>query len=152
MFRRFRAHYGCRVKFCNPYAGYEKGNVERKVGYVRANLFVPVPRVKDFHVYNRELLKRHDVKAQETHYRAEAYRQQRLSHNALYPDEESWFLGEQRHPPAGTGTPEGLSGPAGPTQPQKAAPHACRAHELLWLRDRIDGHGAQHRWRASLVP
>lgn len=44
LFRRFRAHYGCRVKFCNPYAGYEKGNVERKVGYVRANLFVPVPR------------------------------------------------------------------------------------------------------------
>ena len=69
LFRRFRAHYGCRVKFCNPYAGYEKGNVERKVGYVRANLFVPVPRVKDFHVYNRELLKRHDVKAQETHYK-----------------------------------------------------------------------------------
>ena len=69
LFRHFRAHYGCRVKFCNPYAGYEKGNVERKVGYVRANLFVPVPRVKDFHVYNRELLKRHDVKAQETHYK-----------------------------------------------------------------------------------
>lgn len=39
LFRRFRAHYGCRVKFCNPYAGYEKGNVERKVGYVRANLW-----------------------------------------------------------------------------------------------------------------
>lgn len=69
LFRRFRAHYGCRVKFCNPYAGYEKGNVERKVGYVRANLFVPVPQVKDFHVYNRELLKRHEVKAQETHYK-----------------------------------------------------------------------------------
>lgn len=69
LFRRFRAHYGCRVKFCNPYAGYEKGNVERKVGYVRANLFVPVPRVKDFHVYNCELLKRHEVKAQETHYK-----------------------------------------------------------------------------------
>lgn len=39
LFRRFRAHYGCRVKFCNPYAGYEKGNVERKVDYVRANLW-----------------------------------------------------------------------------------------------------------------
>ena len=61
LFRLFRAHYGCRVKFCNPYAGYEKGNVERKVGYVRANLFVPVPRVKNFHVYNCELLKRHEV-------------------------------------------------------------------------------------------
>ena len=61
LFRRFRAHYGCRVKFCNPYAGYEKGNVERKVGYFRANLFVPVPRVKNFHVYNCELLKRHEV-------------------------------------------------------------------------------------------
>lgn len=33
----------------------------------------------------------------------------------------------------------------------KSVPHACRAHEPLWLRDRVDGHGAQHSWRASLV-
>ncbi len=44
------------MKFCNPYAGYEKGNVERKVGSVRANHFVPLPKVKDFYVYNRQLL------------------------------------------------------------------------------------------------
>lgn len=69
LFQRFRAHYGFRVKFCNPYAGYEKGNVERKVGYVRANLFVPVPKVHDFRTYNRQLLKRHEEKAQEPHYK-----------------------------------------------------------------------------------
>lgn len=43
LFQRFRAHYGFQVRFCNPYAGYEKGNVERKVAYVRKNLFVPIP-------------------------------------------------------------------------------------------------------------
>ena len=43
LFSRFRAHYHFRVRFCNPYSGWEKGNVERKVDYNRANLFVPVP-------------------------------------------------------------------------------------------------------------
>ena len=69
LFQRFHAHYGFRVKFCNPYAGYEKGNVERKVGYIRANLFVPVPKISDFQGYNRKLLKRHEEKAQEKHYK-----------------------------------------------------------------------------------
>ena len=41
LFSRFRAHYHFRVRFCNPYSGWEKGNVERKVDYNRANLFVP---------------------------------------------------------------------------------------------------------------
>ena len=31
LFSRFRAHYHFRVRFCNPYSGWEKGNVERKV-------------------------------------------------------------------------------------------------------------------------
>jgi len=41
------------VTFCNPEAGYEKGNVENKVGYVRRNMFVPVPTVVDVCVFNR---------------------------------------------------------------------------------------------------
>ena len=69
LFQRFHAHYGFRVRFCNPYAGYEKGNVERKVAYVRKNLFVPVPQVNDFNSYNRLLLDRHKVKASELHYK-----------------------------------------------------------------------------------
>jgi transposase len=69
LFHRFRAHYGCRVRFCNPYAGYEKGNVERKVGYIRANLFVPVPSFQDLTAYNRMLLDLHREKASEIHYK-----------------------------------------------------------------------------------
>ena len=32
LFSCFRAHYGFRIRFCNPHAGHEKGNVENKVG------------------------------------------------------------------------------------------------------------------------
>ena len=35
------------IRYCNPYAGHEKGNVVNKVGYMRRNLFVPLPTVTD---------------------------------------------------------------------------------------------------------
>ena len=41
----FAAHYGFEFGFCNPNSGHEKGNVERKVYFIRQNLFVPVPRL-----------------------------------------------------------------------------------------------------------
>ncbi|WP_094602987.1 hypothetical protein SPSIL_024500 [Sporomusa silvacetica DSM 10669] len=63
LFGQFRAHYHFRVRYCNPEAGYEKGNVERKVGYNRSNLFVPVPKFTDVHKFNRKLLNAHLVKA-----------------------------------------------------------------------------------------
>lgn len=69
LFRRFRMHYGFQVRFCNPYAGHEKGNVERKVGYIRSNLFVPVPQLEDLASYNRSLLGAHAGKADERHYK-----------------------------------------------------------------------------------
>lgn len=69
LFSRFRAHYHFRVRFCNPYSGWEKGNVERKVGYNRANLFVPVPHFTDIEKYNRKLLLQHEKKAGELHYK-----------------------------------------------------------------------------------
>ena len=69
LFARFRAHYGFQVRFCNPYAGYEKGNVENKVGTTRRNLFVPVPTYHDIEEYNRTLLARHETKAAEAHYK-----------------------------------------------------------------------------------
>ena len=47
LFRRFRAHYGFSVRFCNPQSGHEKGNVENKVGYTRRNMFVPEPAFAD---------------------------------------------------------------------------------------------------------
>jgi hypothetical protein len=69
LFSRFRAHYGFQARFCNPYAGYEKGHVENKVGTSRRNLFVPVPEYHDIEEYNRSLLDRHKEKAAEAHYK-----------------------------------------------------------------------------------
>ena len=69
LFHRMRAHYGFSVRFCNPYSGHEKGNVENKVGYTRRNLFVPEPAFDDVKAFNRGLLDRHQEKAEETHYK-----------------------------------------------------------------------------------
>lgn len=69
LFSRFRAHYGFRIRFCNPYAGHEKGHVENKVGTNRRNLFVPVPRYHDIEEYNVQLLELHRIKANEPHYK-----------------------------------------------------------------------------------
>lgn len=69
LFSRFRAHYHFRVRFCNPYSGWEKGNVERKVDFNRANLFVPVPHFSEIEKFNQKLLLRHEKKANELHYK-----------------------------------------------------------------------------------
>ena len=69
LFSLFCAHYGFETRFCNPYSGWEKGNVERKVDYNRANLFVPVPHFNEIEKYNRKLLARHEKKASELHYK-----------------------------------------------------------------------------------
>ncbi len=54
----FAAHYGFAYSFCNPSPGHEKGNVENKVGYVRDNLFVPLPRFMSVDAFNAKLLDR----------------------------------------------------------------------------------------------
>ena len=69
LFTSFRAHYGFRIRFCNPESGWEKGNVENKVGTVRRNLFVPVPHYNDIIAFNRQLLDKHLEKASEIHYK-----------------------------------------------------------------------------------
>lgn len=56
LFLRFKCHYGFSVTFCNPESGQEKGNVENKVGYIRRNLFVPIPEITDLVSWNKELL------------------------------------------------------------------------------------------------
>ena len=43
-FRLFAEHYRFKPVFMNPDSGNEKGNVENKVGYLRRNELVPVPR------------------------------------------------------------------------------------------------------------
>jgi transposase len=69
LFQRMRAHYRFSVRFCNPYSGHEKGNVENKIGYTRRNLFVPEPAFDDVQAYNRTLLELHAQKAEEPHYK-----------------------------------------------------------------------------------
>lgn len=69
LFQQFRAHYGFSVRFCNPQSGHEKGNVENKVGYTRRNMFVPEPAFDDVEAFNAELLDKHQVKADELHYK-----------------------------------------------------------------------------------
>jgi hypothetical protein len=54
-FKRFIEHYGIESAFCNVSAGWEKGNVENKVGYERRNMFVPIPTILDFDQFNRKL-------------------------------------------------------------------------------------------------
>lgn len=71
LFSKFRAHHHFSARFCNPRSGWEKGNVERKVGYDRSNLFVPVPSYTDIVVYNKSLLAAHEIKAAEDHYKKE---------------------------------------------------------------------------------
>jgi hypothetical protein len=69
LFLRFKCHYGFSVRFCNPDSGHEKGNVENKVGYIRRNLFVPVPVVEDIITWNRELLHTIQTDFDRPHYR-----------------------------------------------------------------------------------
>ncbi len=58
LFSAFAAHYGFAFSFCNPNAGHEKGSVENKVGFVRRNLFVPVPSLDTGRRFNKSLLDR----------------------------------------------------------------------------------------------
>lgn len=58
LFESCSAHYGFRYRFCNPCSGNEKGNVENKVGYIRRNLFVPVPQVFNLDGFNARLAER----------------------------------------------------------------------------------------------
>jgi len=69
LFQQLRAHYRFSVRFCNPHSGHEKGNVESKIGYTRRNIFVPEPAFDDVETFNRELLDRHALKAEQMHYK-----------------------------------------------------------------------------------
>jgi transposase len=67
-FLRFRFHHNFASDFCNPNAGNEKGNVESKVGYLRRNLFVPVPEFSCLKEFNSSLLERCDQDNKREHY------------------------------------------------------------------------------------
>ena len=67
-FDRFMAHYKFEAVFCNGAAGWEKGNVENKVGYERRNMFVPVPTILDFSQFNASLYEACETDAKRKHY------------------------------------------------------------------------------------
>lgn len=67
-FKRFSTHYKFEAVFCNGAAGWEKGNVENKVGYERRNMFVPVPTIYDFSQFNKDLYRACEKDADRGHY------------------------------------------------------------------------------------
>lgn len=69
LFTAFRQHLGFTVRFCNPYAGHEKGSVENAVGFLRRNLMVPVPEAEGLDALNARLLRGCDALLGEDHYR-----------------------------------------------------------------------------------
>lgn len=71
LFLSFRLHYRFEARFCNPDSGHEKGGVENKVNWLRHNLFVPVPRIDDWVLYNRSLLKTAECQDALVHYKKE---------------------------------------------------------------------------------
>ena len=51
-YSQLAAHYGFDPVFCNPASGNEKGLVENLVGYIRRNVCVPLPKVKNLDELN----------------------------------------------------------------------------------------------------
>ncbi len=67
-FARFEDHYRFTSVFMNPAAGWEKGNVENKVGYLRRNRCVPIPRFDSLEEKNKALLSECDDDMNREHY------------------------------------------------------------------------------------
>lgn len=57
-YKQLSAHYGFEPIFCNAASGNEKGLVENLVGYIRRNVCVPLPKVKNLEEMNGKLLER----------------------------------------------------------------------------------------------
>ncbi len=67
-FQRFCEHYRIKPVFMNPESGWEKGNVENKVGYLRRNELVPVPEFTSIVDQNKKLLTACDRDMEREHY------------------------------------------------------------------------------------
>ena len=69
LFLRFKNHYDFRAEFCRSKSPNQKGHVEGKIGYLRRNLFVPMPVIDDVDEYNKELLMRCMILHNRKHHR-----------------------------------------------------------------------------------
>lgn len=57
-YKALQAHYAFSTDYCNAGQGHEKGLVEGLVGFIRRNVFVPMPRVDSFEELNALIEKR----------------------------------------------------------------------------------------------
>ncbi len=69
LFGAFKLHYRSESRYCNPYSGHEKGNVENAVGFLRRNFMVPEPEAATLEGLNKVLMDRCDALATAVHYR-----------------------------------------------------------------------------------
>ena len=69
LFAAFKLHYRTAARYCNPYSGHEKGNVENAVGFLRRNLMVPEPESGSLDGLNPWLLARCDELGSKPHWR-----------------------------------------------------------------------------------
>ena len=69
LFGAFKLHYRSQSRYCNPYSGNEKGNVENAVGFLRRNLMVPEPEAATLQGLNEVLMAQCMALAATTHYR-----------------------------------------------------------------------------------
>jgi len=69
LFGAFKLHYRSESRYCNPYSGHEKGNVENAVGFLRRNLMVPEPEAATLQGLNEVLMARCLALAPAVHYR-----------------------------------------------------------------------------------
>lgn len=69
LFAAFKAHYRTSARYCNPYSGHEKGNVENAVGFIRRNFMVPEPTAISLTAFNTSLLAYCDSLADDTHWK-----------------------------------------------------------------------------------
>jgi len=69
LFSAFKLHYRSESRYCNPYSGHEKGNVENAVGFLRRNLMVPEPEAATLQGLNEVLMSRCLALASMVHYR-----------------------------------------------------------------------------------
>jgi transposase len=86
-FKKFKAYYNFKPRFCTPGEGHEKGGVEGLVGYARRNYMVPIPQAKNLEDLNRLLLEE-----------CQAYGDHRISGkessvNEMYEQEKHHLLG-----------------------------------------------------------
>ena len=55
-FMQFCSHYLFSPNFCNRARGNEKGRIENKIGYIKRNFFIPLPRFDSIEELNERLL------------------------------------------------------------------------------------------------